>query len=219
MDLAAAMDSALKLVNHELRHGAASVVKDYAPAPPVEANQGRLGQVIMNLLINAAHAIEPGHSSQNKVTLRIRALDARWVEAEVIDTGRGISPENLKRIFEPFFTTKAQGTGLGLPLCQKLVTEMGGDIAVSSKLGEGTCVRVHLPVSESAVFEKEEVLAPKQPSARRGRILVLDDERGPGRRSSRNTWGAGTMSPSCMTGKRAWSSSPGTRILTWFCRI
>jgi signal transduction histidine kinase len=177
VDLATSMDTALKLVLHELRHRA-TVVKDYQAAPPVEASPGRLGQVFMNLLVNAAQAMEPGQAAVNRLSLRIRAVEKN-VEAEIIDTGKGISPENLKKIFEPFFTTKTQGTGLGLPLCEKLVKEMGGEIMVSSALGSGTLVRLRLPAAKRPLEAGASSSGPsKAPSAfsRRGRILVLDDE-------------------------------------------
>ena len=98
----------------------------------------------MNLLVNAAHAIE----SSGIITIRT-GQDGEWVWVEIADTGSGITPENLSRIFEPFFTTKpvGKGTGLGLSLSYAIITQHGGRIDVHSEVGRGTTFRVWLPLT------------------------------------------------------------------------
>ncbi len=145
------IDSTLNIVANELKYKA-KVEKEYAELPEVECIASRLNQVFMNLLVNAAHAIE-GFG-----TIWIRTGvngDQVWVEVE--DSGKGIKEENLSKIFEPFFTTKpkGQGTGLGLSLSYGIVQDHGGQISVRSELGKGTCFRVSIPVRH----------VPKQPDA------------------------------------------------------
>ena len=97
----------------------------------------------MNLLVNAAHAIE----ERGRITIRTGVVgDQAWVE--VADTGCGIAPENISRLFDPFFTTKpvGEGTGLGLSLAHSIVSGHGGRIEVESRLGQGSCFRVFLPL-------------------------------------------------------------------------
>jgi len=104
------------------------VVKDFGQVPPVLATEGKLSQVFLNLIINAAHAIGDGNAEENCITIRTWA-EGDDVFAEVSDTGRGIPPENLERIFEPFFTTRkfGKGSGLGLSISRSIVSEFGGD--------------------------------------------------------------------------------------------
>jgi signal transduction histidine kinase len=115
----------------------------------VQANAARLGQVFLNLLINAAHAIEPGRVRENEIRVVARVFVPGQVTVEVRDTGVGIPPEHLRRIFDPFFTTKpvGVGTGLGLSVCHRIITSLGGDIRVESEPGRGTCFFVTLPVA------------------------------------------------------------------------
>ena len=140
-DIEAGLDSTLNVVWNELKYKA-EVVKEYGHIPAVRCIQSQLNQVFMNLLVNAAHAID-GHG---RITLRTGAIaDAVWVEIE--DSGSGIKPEHLDRIFDPFFTTKpvGQGTGLGLSLSYQIVQKHGGQIEVKSELGKGSVFRVVVP--------------------------------------------------------------------------
>jgi signal transduction histidine kinase len=98
--------------------------------------------VLINLLNNAMHATEEG----GRITVRLQRTDA-GVAIEIVDSGTGIPKENLDRIFEPFFSTKApgKGTGLGLFVSRDIIEKAGGELAVESCLGEGSCFRIHLP--------------------------------------------------------------------------
>jgi signal transduction histidine kinase len=141
-DLHQGLDSTLNIVSNEIKYKA-RVDKHYGVLPPVTCLASQLNQVFMNLLVNAAHALQ----TQGVITLRTGAADG-WVWVEVGDNGVGIAPENLNRIFEPFFTTKpvGSGTGLGLSLSYGIVHRHGGRIEVASVLGQGTRFTVHLPV-------------------------------------------------------------------------
>lgn len=140
-DLEKGLDSTLNVVWNELKYKA-RVIKEYGHPPMIECLPSQLNQVFMNLLINAAHAIEV----QGEITIRT-GFDTQHVWVEVEDTGRGIPPENLTRIFEPFFTTKpvGKGTGLGLSLAYGIVKKHDGLIEVRSAPGKGACFRVILP--------------------------------------------------------------------------
>ena len=145
-DLHRGLDSTLNIVNNEIKYKA-KVVKEYGTLPEIECLPSQLNQVFMNLLVNAAHAIE----GQGTITVRSGA-DENELWVEVADSGSGIAPENLKRIFEPFFTTKpvGKGTGLGLSLSYSIVQKHGGRIEVDSELGRGTAFRVTLPLVRAA---------------------------------------------------------------------
>jgi PAS domain S-box-containing protein len=177
VDVQSTMESSLRMAWNEVRHRA-RLVKNYAAVPAVAANEARLGQVFLNLLVNAAQALQEGQAERNEIRVSTR-LDEQRVIVEVSDTGAGISPEIIGRIFDPFFTTKAVGvgTGLGLAICQRLVADMNGALTVESDLGRGTTFRVALPVALREATPK--VVAGEQASSaigRRGRILVVDDE-------------------------------------------
>jgi signal transduction histidine kinase len=147
VDLSLVLRSAVKLAAHELRHRA-QVVELLDGVPPVRGNGARLCQVFLNLLINAGHAIPRGEAERHRISLAARVEDSEHVIVEVSDTGCGIPPEHLERIFEPFFTTKPAGvgSGLGLPVCQRIITAHHGSISVTSEVGQGTTFRVRLPL-------------------------------------------------------------------------
>ncbi|QRK04937.1 PAS domain S-box protein [Archangium violaceum] len=149
VDIHAVLDSCASLARSEIRHRA-QLVKEYGEIPRVLGNESRLGQLFLNLLVNAAQAIPEGDAKTNHVRLTTASVDAEWVVISVQDTGVGIPPENLQRLFKPFFTTKpvGVGTGLGLSICHGIVTAMGGRIEVSSEVGKGTTFRVFMPVAE-----------------------------------------------------------------------
>jgi len=115
--------------------------------PLVTANESRLGQVILNLIVNAAQAVPEGKAEDNMLRLVTRTAEDGRAVVEVADAGCGISKPNLERIFDPFFTTKPAGvgTGLGLAICHTIIAELGGEIEVDSEVGRGTTFRLLLP--------------------------------------------------------------------------
>jgi signal transduction histidine kinase len=140
------MDSTLNVVWNELKYKA-EVIKEYAGIADIECIPSQLNQVFMNLLINAAQAIE----KHGRITVRTGQEDQKvWVEVQ--DTGRGIKSEHLSRIFDPFFTTKpvGKGTGLGLSLSYGIVNQHHGRIEVQSEDGKGSSFRVWLPITQPA---------------------------------------------------------------------
>lgn len=117
--------------------------------PKIRASRTRLGQVVLNLLVNAIEALDPAQRTRNLLTVTLSLRDAHAV-LEVEDNGSGIAPDVLGRVFDPFFTTKVDGgTGLGLAISKQIVEELGGKIEVSSNVGEGTRFQVSLPVGRS----------------------------------------------------------------------
>ena len=146
VDVERALDASVNMALHELRHKA-TVMKDYAGVGFARANEGRLVQVFLNLLVNAAQAIATNQPDHNEVRIAT-CLDAEGrVAVEISDTGAGIPEDVLPRIFDPFFTTKplGVGTGLGLSICHSLITAVGGHIEVASKVGVGTRFLIILP--------------------------------------------------------------------------
>ena len=176
VDVNHALEFSLKMAERHVRHRA-RLVKRLEEIPPVVAAESKLGQVFLNLLVNAAQAIPEGDAAHHevRVTSSFDPASGRVV-VEVSDTGRGIAAEDLPRIFDPFFTTKPAGTGagLGLSICHSIVTSMGGEIAVESQPGRGTTVRVSMPATE----RRKEASRAKEGKAPlgRARILVVDDE-------------------------------------------
>jgi PAS domain S-box-containing protein len=177
VDIRRVLQSALGLAQNEIRHRAKLDV-DVGEIPPVVGSEHRIGQVLLNLLINAAQAIPEGRTGENLVRATTStAPDGRACIA-ISDTGIGIPPEVLPRIFDPFFTTKpvGVGTGLGLSICHGIVTGLGGEIQVESALGKGSTFRVLLPAASGSTPGEAPPAPRSQPPARRGRILVVDDE-------------------------------------------
>ncbi len=164
---------------NEIRHRA-HVVKDYQSIQMVNANESRLGQVILNLIVNAAQAMSEGNADQNELRVSTRSKDDRLV-IEIADTGTGIADEDLPKLFDPFFTTKGpgSGTGLGLAICHKIVAELGGLIEVESTVGKGTVFRLELPAARESATIKVKTL--RAVPARRAHVLVVDDEPAIGR--------------------------------------
>lgn len=144
-DLNSGIQSTLNIVRNETKYKA-EVVCEFGQLPEIWCIPSQINQVILNLIVNAAHAIE----SKGRITIRT-ACDGESVCVEVKDTGCGIQPENRKRIFEPFFTTKpvGKGTGLGLSITYSIVQRHAGRIEVDSAVGTGTTFRVILPLRSS----------------------------------------------------------------------
>ncbi len=177
LDVEQVLDSTLRMAWTELRHRA-RVVKQYTRVPRVDANDSRLGQVFLNLMINAAHAIEEGNYEANEILIRTEHRGDNVI-VTIADTGAGIDPEIRGRLFTPFFTTKPAGvgTGLGLAISLKIVASFGGTLTFDSEVGRGTAFHVSLPALADAVVAPVVAQVRTRPlTERRGKILVIDDD-------------------------------------------
>ena len=180
VDIGRVAQSAINLAHNEIRHRAELSV-DIEPAlPRVLGSETRFVQVLVNLLVNAAHAIEEKGEGRGRIALRM-GREGGEVFIEVEDTGAGIPEGPVERIFEPFWTSKPKGvgTGLGLSICHGIVTSAGGDIrVVRSRPGEGTLIRVELPAAGGGAVPFEPDVRDTDPDAPAGagRILIVDDE-------------------------------------------
>jgi signal transduction histidine kinase/ActR/RegA family two-component response regulator len=176
VDLREVLQSSCKMAMNEIRHRG-RLVYDLRDIPCVRGDAGRLGQVFLNLVINAAHALTVSRKEGNEIRISTRVDAAGQVIVEIADTGEGIPVEIRERIFDPFFTNKpiGVGTGLGLSICHGIVTSHGGEISVDSVVGEGSRFRVVLP----AIAERETrdtLVQQSAPESGRRRALVIDDE-------------------------------------------
>jgi signal transduction histidine kinase len=177
-DVRGVLDRTLRLLRPKLdRH--ATVTKEYGPTPLVAARDGRLGQLFVNLLSNAADALPPWETARNTIRIVTSMSAAGECLVEIIDNGRGIAKEELPHIFEPFFTTKGRkGTGLGLSLCHGIVKTLGGRIEVESSVGVGSRFRVILPPHESSrVADSPSRGAPPALAAEDATVLIVDRDR------------------------------------------
>lgn len=138
------VESALNLTFNEIKYKA-ELKKEYGEVPKVSASTHRLSQVFVNLLINAAHAVD----KNGTINIKTYCDDIK-VYARVEDDGHGIKKEYLDKIFDPFFTTKevGSGTGLGLSVCYDIVKKINGDITCESKVGTGSCFTVSVPIAQ-----------------------------------------------------------------------
>ncbi|HSN28718.1 MAG TPA: ATP-binding protein, partial [Kofleriaceae bacterium] len=172
------IERAIELVSNEIRHRA-RLVRAYGEAPPVEADEARLAQVMINLLVNAAQAIPEGDVDGHEIRV-VTATDADGrAVIEVHDSGCGIPAETLDRVFDPFFTTKpvGVGTGLGLSICHTIVGTFGGEITAANRPDRGAVFRIALPAAYArsrAPRQADVVVA--APATRRTAVLVVDDE-------------------------------------------
>jgi signal transduction histidine kinase len=174
-DVNAAVESALTMLRNELRYRTA-VERDLRASQPVRGNAARVGQVFLNLILNAAHALPEADLKRNR--LRVRSFDESGaVVVEVEDNGPGIAPEIMPRIFESFFTTKPPGlgTGLGLPISREIVRSLGGELTAESPPGAGALFRVRLPAAEGPAVERSRSVTAATHRQRR-RIVAVDDE-------------------------------------------
>ena len=137
-----------RMARNEIRHHA-RIVTRYGEVPSVHANESRLGQVFLNLIVNAAQAIPAdGAPDRHEIRLVTRTEKSGRAVVEVHDTGVGMTPDLTARIFEPFYTTRpGTGTGLGLTLCKGIATLLGGRLAVESQPGRGSVFRLELPAA------------------------------------------------------------------------
>nr|MCH9685775.1 response regulator [Deltaproteobacteria bacterium] len=185
-DVHAALDLACRVASRQIEVRA-RLVRDYGHVPSVQAPAGRLGQVFLNLLVNAARAIPEDDPTHHRITLRTRVRDDQ-VEVMVRDDGRGIPRSVLPHIFDPFYTTRGDddGTGLGLSITRSIVDGLGGSIDVHSREGDGATFTVRLPIAErgsdwaaTSNNEPARIASPRRPQTVAPgplRVLVIDDE-------------------------------------------
>ena len=145
-DLNSCMDSTINIVINEIKY-AAELKRDYGELPKVHCNAQQINQVFMNLLINAAHAIQAKGEEVGEIVIRTWC-DHNNAFVSVSDNGCGITPENCSKIFDAFFTTKdvGKGTGLGLSISSGIIRKHGGEITVTSEVGVGTTFTITLPL-------------------------------------------------------------------------
>lgn len=176
------MDSALKIAGTEIRHRAL-LRREYEDIPPVRGEASKLGQVFLNLVVNAVQALPVGEAARHEILVRTFADEQGYAVVEVCDTGPGIPMHLASRIFEPFVTTKPRevGTGLGLSICHNIVTSLGGHISAHPRSPRGTVFRVRLPpsamVATAAPPPAPVSLPPSQiPAGGVRRVLIIDDD-------------------------------------------
>ena len=172
VDVRQCLEGACQVAETEIRHRA-RLVKTFAPVPAVLASEGRLRQLFLNLLMNAAQAVDEAATSLHEIRVSTSVASGGEVVVEVSDTGLGIAAAALPRVFDPFFALRATSatTGFGLATCESIATALGGRIVVESELGKGTVFRVLLPPHLETT-----TIPPRARRTRRGRILVIDDE-------------------------------------------
>jgi PAS domain S-box-containing protein len=178
IDVEHTLNWAVGVTMAEIRHRA-RLVKNWKPLPPVRGDEARLGQVFVNVLLNAAQAIEPGNPHDNEIVVNTFERDGRVV-VEVLDTGAGIPQENLTKIFDPFFTTKPRGigTGLGLSICHEIIASMRGTLTAENRRERGAQFVVEIPAIsayQSATLAQRHAKS-SRPPLRTASILIIDDE-------------------------------------------
>ena len=165
VSLAQVLDRSLKMAENELRHRARLVRKYDKTVPLVDVSVSQLGQVCLNLLVNAVHAIPPGNAEKNEICLRTGVDEDGRAFFSVSDTGGGIPAEYLDRLFDPFFSTRL-GTGIGLSVCMSIVQSMHGRLTAKNLPGGRTELTVSLPI-EAAPRAIDESLPPPSSIQRR----------------------------------------------------
>jgi len=177
VQLAELMDSSLVLASSEIRYRA-QVIKDYQPVPSLVVYRSKLAQVFLNIVVNAAQAIETGGVEDNWIRVST-GRDGGGIYAEIANSGSVIPPEVSRRIFDPFFTTKRRdkGTGLGLAIAMSTVQQHRGQISVRSDEHTGTVFRVWLPLDTGLQVERRATVRVSGERERACRILVVEDER------------------------------------------
>ncbi len=172
------VDSALKMAATEVRHRA-SLRREYGEVPAVRAEAGKLGQVFLNLIVNAVQCLPVGEASRNEIIIRTSTSASGDAIVDVSDTGPGIPAHLHSRIFEPFVTTKPRdvGTGLGLSICHNIVTSLGGRISAHRRAPRGTTFRVRLPASREPVVKRHSSTG-RLPAISNadGPVLIIDDD-------------------------------------------
>ncbi|MBN1960216.1 MAG: response regulator [Deltaproteobacteria bacterium] len=170
------LDTAANMTTNEMKYRC-KLIKSYQEVPQLIADEGKLSQVFINLLINAAQAIEEGNAANNEIQISTWHTNEK-IFVEIKDTGKGINLEEQKLLFVPFYTTKpiGEGTGLGLTIAQHILNEINGTIEVHSTPGKGSQFIVSIPINNATIYMEQEqqqtIVLPKI----LGRILVIDDE-------------------------------------------
>jgi PAS domain S-box-containing protein len=176
VDMRQMLATVVAMTASETRHSARV---EFAATDEAQAlgDENRLTQVFLNLVVNAAQAIEAGHAREHLIRLEAQRVGDEVV-VTVRDTGRGVPADVLSRLFEPFFTTKAPGvgSGLGLSICKNIVEAHGGTISVAPALPRGTVFTVRLPAAPMQLPTRSPIAPPPPGAARRGRVLLVDDE-------------------------------------------
>jgi signal transduction histidine kinase len=177
VDVQSVLESSINICWNEIRHKA-TLERDFEKIPLVDANESRLGQVFLNLLINAAQAMPQREVAANRITVRTHTDEEGWAVIEVADNGTGIEPDRMSRVFEPFFTTKgiSEGTGLGLAICRNIIRDVGGTIEAESALGRGSTFVVRLPASTRSHIPQRTQAPPTVTAGASARVVVVDDE-------------------------------------------
>ena len=175
-DMAEVLEAAARMTSHEVRQYGRLELEVPDGLLPVRGDAAQLEQVFVNLLINAAHALEI--KKTGTVRLGARPIGEVAVEVTVEDDGGGIAEADLAQVFDPFFTTKpvGTGTGLGLSICHSVVTELGGEITVESELGEGSVFRVRLPTMRRALTPASPARRAPPSRVESRKVVVIDDE-------------------------------------------
>lgn len=176
VDLRESLKTSVQLAANEIRHRA-QLVEDYGDIPLIDANHRSLGQIFLNLLINATQALSTGNADDNEIRVATTTDDDGRAVVEIADTGVGIDDEDLEHIFDPFFSTKpvGQGTGLGLSVTHTLVDALDGHIDVDSEPGRGTSFRLVFPPSERSAGSRSSSPAAASPSGEKPHLLLIDD--------------------------------------------
>jgi PAS domain S-box-containing protein len=172
------LESSLRMAWNEIRHRA-RLVTDFAVVPPVDGDESRLGQVFLNLIINAAQAMPEGNVDRNELRVATAVDEHENVRVTVTDTGDGIPEQHRAKLFRPFFTTKPEGvgTGLGLSICDRIVRSMGGSIGFESEIGKGTTFWVVLPPTGGQTAPSVRPPPGIDMPTRRGRVMIVEDDR------------------------------------------
>ncbi|MET0388187.1 MAG: response regulator [Polyangiales bacterium] len=182
VDLHDVLDTALRITDNQTRH-CATIVRHFGQVPAVLGDEARLGQLFRNLIMNAVAALPAGNAASNAISITTSVDSTAHVVIEVSDTGLGMDPNQARRLFTTFFVSQpvGQGIGLGLAICHRIVSSLGGRISARSAPAQGSVFRVELPSAppgaERVSTEQPPLDELPLPLSRRGRLLFIDDDR------------------------------------------
>ncbi len=183
VDVWRVLDSSVNLASSEIQYRA-HLRTVRGAVPRVMASESRLGQVFVNLLVNAAQAITTADSAANEISITTHTDGAGRAVVRIRDTGAGIPADVMERLFDPFFTTKpvGEGTGLGLAICHGIVASLGGELTAESEVGRGSTFTVALPAAPRDAYREPAPVAEPEPGppVRPARVLLVDDDPGIG---------------------------------------